>query len=76
MEEIFLDKSLIMECIIQNPQYVSETSMDNDQKEGYFSDSSMRDYSVCDLSDEEISTKKEKHLRLGPEDLNDTIPYD
>ncbi|KAJ8274560.1 hypothetical protein COCON_G00091850 [Conger conger] len=28
------------------------------------------------VSDEEISTKKERHWRLGPEDLNDTLLYD
>ncbi|KAJ8357342.1 hypothetical protein SKAU_G00201360 [Synaphobranchus kaupii] len=29
-----------------------------------------------EVSDEEISTKKERHWRLGPEDLNDTLLYD
>ncbi|MCI4375532.1 hypothetical protein PGIGA_G00110630 [Pangasianodon gigas] len=71
-----MDKSFGMDCIIQNPQYISESSVNEDQMEGYFSDSPTFNSSVCDLSDEEISTKKEEHLRLGPEDLNDTVPYD
>ncbi|KAG7326397.1 hypothetical protein KOW79_009798 [Hemibagrus wyckioides] len=69
-------KDILMECIIQNPQYVPETSVNEDQMEGYFSDIPMFNSSVCDFSDEEISTKKEEHLRLGPEDLSDTLPYD
>ncbi|KAJ8357343.1 hypothetical protein SKAU_G00201370 [Synaphobranchus kaupii] len=32
--------------------------------------------SLEEVSDEEISTKKERHWRLGPEDLNDTLLYD
>ncbi|KAB5584275.1 hypothetical protein PHYPO_G00105580 [Pangasianodon hypophthalmus] len=71
-----MDKSFGMDCIIQNPQYISESSVNEDQMEGYFSDSPTFNSSVCDSSDEEISTKKEEHLRLGPEDLNDTVPYD
>ncbi|KAK3557431.1 hypothetical protein QTP70_026639 [Hemibagrus guttatus] len=71
-----MERYILMECIIQNPQYVPETSMNEDQLEGYFSDIPMLNSSVCDFSDEEISTKKEKHLRLGPEDLSDTLPYD
>ncbi|KAF4079294.1 hypothetical protein AMELA_G00191380 [Ameiurus melas] len=69
-------KSFGMECMIQNSQYISETSVNEDQIEGYFHDSPLVNSSVCDSSDEEISTKKEKHLRLGPEDLNDTVPCD
>lgn len=31
---------------------------------------------ICVCVCVKISTKKEEHLRLGPEDLSDTLPYD
>ncbi|KAJ8270223.1 hypothetical protein GJAV_G00111820 [Gymnothorax javanicus] len=40
------------------------------------SDFSALNSSLEEVSDDEISTKKEKHWRLGPEDLNDTVLYD
>ncbi|KAG9277743.1 hypothetical protein AMEX_G7782 [Astyanax mexicanus] len=50
---------------------LSESEMDE-----VFSEEPVINSSVTDLSDEEISTKKENHWRLGPEDLNDTLVYD
>ncbi|KAG5847507.1 hypothetical protein ANANG_G00126780 [Anguilla anguilla] len=55
-----------MECVI------SGNEMDNCDINLF----SALNSSLEDVSDEEISTKKERHWRLGPEDLNDTLLYD
>ncbi|KAL7832575.1 hypothetical protein SRHO_G00295930 [Serrasalmus rhombeus] len=51
-------------------------SVSEDRMDGYLSEDPVLNSSTCDLSDEEISTKRENHQRLGPEDLNDTLLYD
>ncbi|KAL7891195.1 hypothetical protein AOLI_G00006710 [Acnodon oligacanthus] len=66
-----MEESTTMESSIGPHYSVSEDKMD-----GYLSKDPVLNSSMCDLSDEEISTKKENHLRLGPEDLNDTLLYD
>ncbi|KAL6458203.1 hypothetical protein MHYP_G00334330 [Metynnis hypsauchen] len=66
-----MEESTTMESSIGPHYSVSEDKMD-----GYLSEDPVLNSSMCDLSDEEISTKKENHLRLGPEDLNDTLLCD
>ncbi|KAJ8390372.1 hypothetical protein AAFF_G00107660 [Aldrovandia affinis] len=48
----------------------------NEMDESDLSPFSGLNYSLEEVSDEEISTKKERHWRLGPEDLNGTLLYD